>query len=653
MKGFLSDERASLCIEQGLAYLHRQQHIDGSFLSLSSDRPDSFTHAHTFHSVFSTSLILFAVSSLSLQKDVHSIKTKAIAFLLGQRSTHWTWNYWARESEEAQQIPYPDDLDDTCCALSALYMAAPEIITGEVFAALTQVLTALEVHEGGPYRTWLVGDSSPDVWKDVDLVVNANIAFCLKQQDIVLPRLTRLFGEAVKRKQLHSPYYPTVFPIIYFLSRAVTHKKHKQILLQYIGLQHPQSAVDNALLCLAREELDDGSFDTTANIEHIVANQQSDGSWLPTTFYTGVNPTGKTRMYAGSAALSTALCILVIDRWRGHQHQSAVKKQLSPIAHKLQTKVLQLVQRRFRQLGPTLQIQANRYLEQIVRSDSDYQIRLLPYFFTHAYGSKLNVSESTLVALGAANVFGWLAYTIYDNFLDEEATLSSLPLANVSLRELTILFHRVLPENSGFDVEFGRIMDQLEEVNTWEVTHCRLSLQTKLDHLVVPDFGNLHVLADRSFGHALGPLALMMASGYTADAPEMEKLRSFFTHLLIARQLNDDAHDWWFDLSRGQINAIGGMVIVRSKQMYPSYRITPRLKNKLHQIFWQDLAEDVCTLIESHTSKARRALESCTFLQDVSLFESIVDKQDSVVRTTRRERQNALLFLQHYSENHA
>src|SRR5260221_8733023 len=89
-------------ISQGIGFIKQQQQSDGGFLSLSSPDATDFHQALQFHSTFSTTLILDCLYSLINISQLHSIKQKAATFLLTQKSEHWTFNYWTRDSEEAK-----------------------------------------------------------------------------------------------------------------------------------------------------------------------------------------------------------------------------------------------------------------------------------------------------------------------------------------------------------------------------------------------------------------------------------------------------------------------------------------------------------------------------------------------------------------------
>src|SRR3989344_5315036 len=116
-------------INESIKFLLKNQKDNGSFLSLTSLSPDNFKNAHECQSVFSTALILSCLNALdgNNSRELLGIKQKAANFLLSQKSSNWSFNYWARGSRQAEEMPYPDDLDDTACALSALYKHNPDL----------------------------------------------------------------------------------------------------------------------------------------------------------------------------------------------------------------------------------------------------------------------------------------------------------------------------------------------------------------------------------------------------------------------------------------------------------------------------------------------------------------------------------------------
>lgn len=160
-------------IQKGLSFIRFQQRPDGSFFSWTTDEHQTFCNAITHQSVFPTCLILGALADV----DAYEIRTKAVAYLLQQKSEYWSYNYWERNSEESIQKPFPEDLDDTFCALAGIQLFDDQVIDGDALAKIVHLLTLAEQREGGPYYTWLTPSDADHVWKDVDVAVNSNVAF--------------------------------------------------------------------------------------------------------------------------------------------------------------------------------------------------------------------------------------------------------------------------------------------------------------------------------------------------------------------------------------------------------------------------------------------------------------------------------------------
>jgi len=209
----------SKILDAGLTFLEKNQLKTGGFSSLSTADAEDFSGAQRYQTVFSTALVLQNLSGIAGAENLEQLKRKLAAFLFSQKSLHWSWNYWDRNSPEAKTHPYPDDLDDTFCALTALQLARPNSITGEVLAHSTHLLTALEVTEGGPYTTWLVGADAKEKWRDIDLGVNLNIGYFLHLNGVTLPNLTRYYESALAEGKITTPYYPRSLPILFFASR--------------------------------------------------------------------------------------------------------------------------------------------------------------------------------------------------------------------------------------------------------------------------------------------------------------------------------------------------------------------------------------------------------------------------------------------------
>jgi len=647
-------------VNKGVDYLATQQQKDGSFLSLSTPNSLKFRKAKKYHSTFPASLILSCLNSLDETSEIKKIKRKAAKFLLSQKSPHWSFNYWARDSKESEQMPYPDDLDDTFCALAAFYQYNPELIDGSAMAKIVTLLTAVEEKEGGPYRTWLVQGGAKKVWKDVDLVVNSNIAYFLLLHDIRLPNSTAFIESAIDTGSYTSPYYPSIYPIIYFISRFYRGRKMKQIrdflLSKRDTFGRWANPLNTALAVSALLNFSVSPSKLKGSIDYLVRRQQK-GAWKAYVLVTELIAKKKT-YYAGSPMLTTAFCLEAIGKY--HRKTKKLKNLRTEEWRKEKTKTVDIekiykevvikAKQRFSVLDDDLKKQALKQLDKTLKRDKDKQIVLMPYFFKVSLGKKeKSVSGDLLIKLGLANLYGWIAYTIYDDFLDDEGDPKLLSVANVALRELTTIFDNVLPADTGFPNLFVKVMDTIDAANTWEVTHCRGNLKN-LKSSNIPDYGDFSKLAQKSLGHALGPAAILFSLGYSNKSPEVKNLMKFFKHYLIARQLNDDAHDWERDLKMGHINTVGALVLKKARQKKISFKKIEKDMTPFQEIFWYEVVVDVCSQVINQVKRAKSYLTKVDIIEDTSLFEKLLAKVEASAQEALEEREETLKFLKSYSD---
>jgi hypothetical protein len=396
----------------------------------------------------------------------------------------------------------------------------------------------------------------------------------------------------------------------------------------------PQNSLETALQLLILLNLNHRLHSVFELKDKLIAEQLPNGSWPAAAFYTGVNPDQTKKFFAGSAALATSfvLCALhKVAELQKPKQQNSARTQT-----KLKARILKKVARRFANLSPELQQIAKQYLKQVERNDRGDQITLLPWLFCQTIGNQAAaISEEMLVALGAASVYGWVAYTIYDDFLDAEAKVATLPLANICLRELTVIFTQFHPEDTEFQKLFQRVLDQQEAANAWEVTHCRFNSALDWNAAKPPDFGDLARLAHRSLGHSLGCAAILLQLQYHPESQMVKNLEQFFQHYLIARQLNDDAHDWEADLSREQINAVGARLIV----------VPPSDRKKL---FLTETIDWVCNTMRQHLTLAEAALQNMTELQKPEILRVLLTSQAKALTRAQTERKKAKEFIKNY-----
>lgn len=646
-------------IDRALSFITAQQQEDGSFITQSVPlQATSSVGTYAYRATFTNAHILHSLSQLRQHAVASKVADKLASFLLKQKSDHWSFNYWARDAaEENTTMPYPDDLDDTFCATASLYQHNPEYLDGEAMADIVSVLTHAEVEVGGPYKTWLVEANAPDIWQDIDLAVNANIAYALRLHDIELPELTKLMDQAIATNTYTSPYYPHRIPLLYFIARAYQ-GKHRASLIAHIhqALKEPWVRAEplySSLMLSALLRLGDASKSIHHELhEELISAQVEDGSWPAAPFC--IDPSHEGIRYTAQAeVLTTSMCLEAIASFQARYDTQAPSKKTSKAPEKITRAVVAKIQQKFASLDKDAQLLGLKILEETLDGDTDSQIVLMPWFTAMSVREGDRIDQDLITSLGAASTYGWIAYTIYDDVLDGELLdPARISLANICLRELTLIFHQVLPAASGFHNIVSSTLDHLDSINAWEVLNTRYRPSDMISLSELPNYGDYSCLAQRSLGHALGPLAILIATGIPGDHPDIKHLHEFFKHAIIARQLNDDAHDWEDDLSRGHMTAVNTMIasIVLTGSNDMSFeQFTAGKSTVLREIFWDEVAPVVCGQMQKHVSLAKQALEAMTCLADRRLCEAILTKPEKAAQQALKEREQTLEFIAAYA----
>jgi hypothetical protein len=631
--------------------LTTDQQADGSFQTASVPQDKGFTaDGSTYKTTFASALILSALAEVS-DSSVAPVRERLADFLLAQRGPEWSFNYWARDEPEAASRPYPEDWDDTSCSVIALTRARPEAVTGEALGHLIKLLTHTETEEGGPYRTWIVPASAHAHWHDVDIAVNANIAYMLQLHDVELPNLVHLMDTAITEQRLSSPYYPTLYPIWYFLSRSYQGQHRARLLADIMAQQQAGrwgSPLHTALAVSASLHL--GAEPATVRPAVTWLRSLKEPAIRPETFC--FDPAVEGRPFvAGARAVTAAFCLEALAMYDARAQvlvASGTQSRASQDqAEQIHAAVVARVMERFDPSHKAIRQTAERIRDRLLNGTAAGQITVLPYLFRQALGKNgRHIQDEQLVSLGVISLYGWMAYTIYDDFLDDEGDPPFLPIANIALRELVLAIQQQATARPGFSGIAWPILDRQEAANAWEVTHCRVKRQSQLIQVEPPQYNDLHVLAERSMGHALGCVALAMEAGYETKDPQVQALLAFFYHFLIARQLSDDTQDWKADLQKGQINAVGAHLLVGVHQRPSSVRA---LYGKLEQLFWERTIEDINKRIFQEISQARAALQSATFVQQPKVLEALLNPIEEAARQAHRQQQQMIEFLRTYS----
>jgi hypothetical protein len=593
------------------------------------------------NTVFPIALILSCIAKSGIRTDW---MTK---FLLSQRSTSWTWNYAVRGSKAAERMHYPDDLDDTSCALSALCVSKALTIDGTVMAHFVESLIATEEKPGGPYRTWITSESTSGSeskkWNDIDIAVNANIAYFLALQGVSVPSLTEFIDQAVESRSFPSLYYHDSAIIFYFIARFCSIREDRespkarqtmQSLSALIRSVSIESSLKAALVTtsLIRLGAKPNNPKIRATLQKILATQKADGSWPESPLYIEEsNKNGTT--YAQSPELSTAFCV------------EALLLADTPTSKKLPTKnahVLWHIRNMFSQFfshkgtktsRTSFSNSANSQLARLDKTGITDMVALFPARFAQAIGAR--IPSAILAKLGCANLLGWVGYTIQDDVMDAGDNRPLIPLSNVCIRESLRLFETTCEKQRTY---IRQVFDRIDEANAWEARYRSINTCAQI---AVPAHRTISVLAEKSLGHALGPMIIMTKAGYTPNSASFQAMESFFIHYLITRQLNDDAHDWEKDLSEGRVNAAIAPI-------WSPHKSIVDLKNE----FWNTHIDTVSANIFHHAELAMKAYARANVTLDTSYAETLLAPLVRSAQKALSERDKTLDFIKAY-ENRA
>lgn len=635
--------------QRAIAYLDRRQQPDGGFTSESSPTRAPWQPTYTYNTTFVPSLIL---ASLADVPETDTIRKKLAAFLLEQRSPQWSFNYWSRQSPEATSHPYPDDLDDTFCALIGLYLHDPTLITPAALASVVKLLVATESSVGGPYRTWLVPPEGNADWQDTDLAVNANVAYFISLISNPLPNLQTMFASAIAGQDFQSPYYPSAYPIWYYLARSVS-SQHRDSLADIVGKEATKNTkrtpLETALLATSLLRLRPQHPSISKLMASLQKTQLADGSWPADAFC--IDPSRhKKQHFNGSVSLTTAFALEALGIYQATHSVVSVNPPTHDTVEQLQQTIITAARQQIQSLPQHVRQPFKHMLRALVNGDSSHEITLLPYYFAQSLNNAGSVlaNEQFLVQLGLANLYGWVAYTIYDDFLDDEGQPLRLSAANAAMRRSLVSFQKALPQPDFYNYVL-QTFDCIDNANTWEVAHCRFPVsQDAITMQTLPAYGRRQKLAERSLGHALTPLAVLVQSGHSLQSPAIQTFEKAFRHYLIARQLNDDAHDWKEDLLRGHITYVVATLLKEAGVVPGDHRFVELLP-QLERQFWHHTLLSICKTMEQHVKQGQKLISKSSVMKPGNILERLFTGLEASISETRTKQAESLDFLQQYS----
>ena len=344
-------------------------------------------------------------------------------------------------------------------ALAALWAYRPADVSADMLAAAVQRLVAAELAPGGPYA--FDGAASPGV--------HAAIAAFAGKVAQPLPAVQVFLGESLSRQEARPPCGACAAVPAYLLARSGGSQTVATLWWRTQKGTVWNSVVGRAAAVYAFRRAtptgtpDDKRPDWLAGIE---AAQQSDGFWAaePCRCQGEGAGAGGAGVRQPSAGLAVSACVLgalhVAPPRAGTRGASVGLKRSTVIAAS---------RRLFSGHAEPLRSSALKLIETIDRVDTNNEITLLPHFFAVSLRQPLRLPSETYSMLGAANVCTWAAYTVYDDFLDDEGDPAALPVANVAMRAALRCLRQAVPQATASEAYIEAVFAGMDEANAWEV----------------------------------------------------------------------------------------------------------------------------------------------------------------------------------------
>jgi len=264
---------------------------------------------------FTTTYITHTLSLLERTPEAQAALAASVRFLLRERNSSGLWNFYGRELER-QEMPVPEDTDDTATALAAL---------AENGAAPADALTALNKlrREDGNYWVWT---NPVNGGNGVECVVSANSLYALSllndpgENSALCSYLVSTAGKFEAGDTSCRRYYPPlVFAHAY--SRALADGKAQclaggaQALRKFVenaqtdggwwGSVHNTCTAITALLNLGAP-----ASSVEGAVRRVLKEQRGDGSWPAHAWFVG-----PFRLY-GSSESTTGFCLEALVKYR-------------------------------------------------------------------------------------------------------------------------------------------------------------------------------------------------------------------------------------------------------------------------------------------------------------------------------------------------
>jgi hypothetical protein len=246
---------------------------------------------------------------------------------------------------------------------------------------------------------------------------------------------------------------------------------------------------------------------------------------------------------------------------------------------------------------------AEGYIDKVQKVDKYGEISNLSSIFYEAFADGKTLKLKLLKKLGEANFMIWVAYSIYDSIIDNDTTPDDVSVANICMRYALKTYIECSINHS---IVFEYI-NKVDSANFWEVNNCRFAINTKSFELSkIPSNSDMvKLLQNRAIAHIIGPLCI--SSKLYLDEKKHIDIEQALSFYCIARQLNDDLHDWVEDYKNGRMTYILNELF-RKAGIHTGKNDSKETLKKMKVIFYEYELENFCKLILSYVIKSESLL---------------------------------------------
>ncbi len=272
-------------------------------------------------------------------------------------------------------------------------------------------------------------------------------------------------------------------------------------------------------------------------------------------------------------------------------------------------------------LPSSMQRYAKQAIELVVSVDKRGEIQHLCTFFVTSLSVKNKTNIVDTQSLDLATIYAWVSYTLYDNCIDGDSSPDTIPVANFYHRK-SLTNYLSFSDSAQNQAMVKNYFDATDYANAWEVTHCRMTTTSEyFTFSTLPNYQSKEILFHRASIHALGPL--LVASDINLISKQQHRyLTSFFKHYIIARQINDDLHDWKNDIKNGHCSYVVAFIL-RKIRLQPGTHSFETVLPLIESYLWRSGFKQLLEIQSMHGEKAQKYLSKSAVLKNNSLFQSV------------------------------